>query len=72
MQKVSGFAKSKLRQFILSERPVMHTAWEVAAGALVAGLLSVHSTADVKLVLTGAVTSGFAALKAGVKAQLGK
>jgi hypothetical protein len=45
-------------------RRVFHTFWQAAVGALVAGLVTVHSTSDVKAVVMVAVTAGMAAVKA--------
>lgn len=43
---------------------VLHTFWQAAAGVLFAGLVTVHSTSDAKLVIAGAVATGLAAVKA--------
>lgn len=43
---------------------VIHTFWQAAGGALLAGLLAAHSSHDVKLALTAAFATGLAALKA--------
>lgn len=72
MQKVLLFVKSKLKQFVLAEMPVVHTAWEVALPALFAGLVTVRSTADVKALVVTVGAIFLAALKAGVKKQLTK
>ncbi len=45
---------------------VFHTFWQAAAGALVAGVLTVHSTADAQLLVATAVAVGLAAVKAYV------
>jgi hypothetical protein len=45
---------------------VIHTFWQAAGGALVAGLVTVKSTADVKLTVATAVAVGLAAVKAAV------
>jgi hypothetical protein len=50
-------------------RRVVHTAWQAFGGALVAGLLVAHSTADVKLTVASAVAVGLAALKAALVAR---
>lgn len=47
-------------------RRVFHTFWQAAGGVLVAGLLTVHSTADVKLLVASSVAVGLAAVKAFV------
>lgn len=52
-----------------SVRRVLHTFWEVAGGALVAGLLTAKSTADVKLAVATAVTVGLAAVKNALVAR---
>ena len=45
---------------------VIHTFWQAAGGALVAGLVTVRSTADVKLTVATAVAVGLAAVKAAL------
>lgn len=60
------FVKGKLNQLLHNDQVmrVIHTFYQAAAGALVAGLFAAHSTADVKGVLTVAVAAGLAAVKA--------
>jgi len=70
MNKVLLFAKSKIRQFVLAEKPVLHTAWEVALPTLFAGLVTVRSTADVKALVIAVGTVFLASLKAAAKKQL--
>lgn len=72
MQKAKLFIGSKVKQFVLAERPVLHTAWQAGLGVLAAGLVTVRSTADVKALVVLAVTVTAAAAKAAVKAQLTK
>jgi len=49
--------------------PILHTAWQAALGVLVAGLWTVHSTADVKALVVVGATTFFAALKAAYLRQ---
>lgn len=57
-------AEAALFTFLDAQVPALHTAWQVTAGGLVAGLLTVHSTADVKVVVVAFVATFLAALKA--------
>lgn len=58
--------KAKLNQLLHSDavKRIAHTFWQAAGGALVAGLVTVHSSADVKSVVMVAVAAGLAAVKA--------
>jgi uncharacterized membrane protein YebE (DUF533 family) len=62
MSKLKGFLKSVLASEAV--RRVLHTFWQAAGGALVAGLLAAKSTSDVKLTVATAVAVGLAAVKA--------
>lgn len=62
MEKVRNFVHSVAHNDHV--RRVFHTAWQAAGAALITGLLAAHSTADVKLVLTTALTAALAAVKA--------
>lgn len=53
-----------LYALLAKQSPVLHTAWQAAAGALVAGLVTVRSTADVKALVMVVVATFLAALKA--------
>lgn len=44
-------------------RRIVHTFWQAAAGALIAGLTVAQSTSDVKLTVATAVAVGLAAVK---------
>lgn len=58
------FLESKLYAFLRAQMPVVHTAWQAAAGVLLAGLLVSKSTADVKLAVGAAIAVFLATLKA--------
>lgn len=60
--------KSVLKSLWASDsvKRVVHTFWQAAGGALVAGLLTAKSTSDVKLTVATAVAVGLAALKAAL------
>jgi len=59
-----AYLESKLYKLLSAQAPVLHTAWQAALGALVAGLWTVRSTADVKALVMVVVATFLAALKA--------
>lgn len=58
------FLESKLYGFLKAQSPVLHTAWEATLPTLYVLLVSVHSTADVKVLIVTVGTVFLAALKA--------
>lgn len=66
-----AYVEGKLLAFLRLQLPVLHTAWQAALGALVAGLVTVKSTADVKALVMVVVATFLAALKAAYLAKRG-
>ena len=64
LNKVALWLEDKLYAALSAQMPVVHTAWQAAAGVLVAGLFTVKSTQDAKLLVAAVVATFLAALKA--------
>lgn len=58
------YLESRLMAFLSLQTPALHTAWQAALGALVAGLWTVKSTNDVKALVMVVVATFLASLKA--------
>lgn len=64
MEKVKTTIEALWAKVPDAAKRVFHTFWQSAGGVLVAGLVTVHSTADAKLLVAAAVAVGLAAAKA--------
>lgn len=62
--------KSTWNKIPVNVRHILHTSWQAALGALLVGLVNVHSTVDMKALLFTIYTTGFAALKAAALSML--